>query len=83
MKKIGILGSGEVAKALGEGFLKHGYEVMLGTSNPGKLDEWKKKVSGSVAVGSFEQVAKFGGYSVGRKRRSCDEYIAIGQTPHG
>ncbi len=60
MKKIGILGSGEVAKALGNGFLKHGYEVMMGTSNPSKLDEWKAAASGNVSVGSFEQAADFG-----------------------
>lgn len=41
MKKIGILGSGAVAKTLGSGFLKHGYEVMLGTHNADKLEEWK------------------------------------------
>ena len=64
MKKIGILGSGAVAKALAEGFLKNGYEVMLGTSNSSKLDEWKLGVSGSVSVGSFEQAAEFGGIIV-------------------
>jgi hypothetical protein len=34
---IGILGSGDVAKALGAGFLKHGHAVMLGTRNAEKL----------------------------------------------
>jgi hypothetical protein len=29
--KIGILGSGDVAKALAGGFLEHGHGVMLGT----------------------------------------------------
>ena len=29
--KIGILGSGDVAKVLATGFLKHVYDVMLGT----------------------------------------------------
>lgn len=38
--KIGILGSGDVAKALAVGFLKHGHEVMLGTRNPTKLADW-------------------------------------------
>ena len=31
--KIGILGSGDVAKALAGGFLKHGHDVTLGTRN--------------------------------------------------
>ena len=38
--KIGIIGSGEVAKTLGAGFLKHGHDVMLGTREPGKLADW-------------------------------------------
>ena len=29
MKKIGILGSGIVARVLGDGFLKSGHEIML------------------------------------------------------
>ena len=29
--KVGVLGSGEVAKVLASGFLKHGHEVMMGT----------------------------------------------------
>lgn len=58
MKKIGIIGSGAVAKTLGSGFIKHGYEVMLGTSNPDKLEEWKGQSGGQ--VGSFEEAAAFG-----------------------
>lgn len=58
MKKVGILGSGVVAKVLGSGFIKHGYEVMLGTRSPQKLDDWKS-VSGG-RVGSFEEAASFG-----------------------
>jgi predicted dinucleotide-binding enzyme len=38
--KIGIIGSGDVAKALGAGFLKHGHEVVLGTRDPRKLADW-------------------------------------------
>lgn len=56
---VGILGSGAVAKALGAGFIKHGYEVMLGTSDPHKLFEWKTQNEG-VQIGSFEEAAKFG-----------------------
>jgi len=33
-KRIGIIGSGIVAQALGKGFMKYGYEVMLGTREP-------------------------------------------------
>ena len=40
---VGILGSGEVAKTLGAGFLKHGHSVMLGTRDVAKLTDWKAK----------------------------------------
>jgi 8-hydroxy-5-deazaflavin:NADPH oxidoreductase len=39
--RIGVLGSGDVAKVLGSGFLKHGHEVTIGTRSPEKLAEWK------------------------------------------
>ena len=37
MKKIGILGSGAIAHALGKDFTKYGYEVMFGTRDPSKM----------------------------------------------
>lgn len=58
MKKVGILGSGIVAKVLGAGFIKNGYEVMLGTRSPQKLEDWKK--ASGARVGSFEEAAAFG-----------------------
>ena len=58
-KKIGIIGSGQVAQVLASGFLKHGYEVMMGTSDVSKLADWKSKNAGG-QVGSFEAAAKFG-----------------------
>lgn len=58
--KIGILGSGVVAQALGKGFLKYGNEVMLGTRDTSKLDEWKTKVGTKASVGSFQDAAQFG-----------------------
>jgi hypothetical protein len=57
--KIGILGSGDVAKALGEGFIKHGHEAMLGTRDAGKLADWAKANPKS-HIGSFQEAAKFG-----------------------
>jgi len=57
--KIGIIGSGGVAQALGSGFLKHGHEVMLGSRDPKKLDEWVSK-NAQGKKGSFAEAAKFG-----------------------
>jgi len=57
--KIGILGSGDVAKALAGGFLKHGHEVTLGTRTPDKLAEWAaKNPKGHIA--GFAETAKYG-----------------------
>ena len=56
--KIGILGSGVVAQVLGSGFLKYGYEVMMGTRDATKLAEWKASSGGK--VGSFSETAAFG-----------------------
>ena len=58
--KIGILGSGMVAQQLGFGFLKSGYDVMLGTRNPAKLNDWKTKAGDKAFVGSFQDAAGFG-----------------------
>jgi hypothetical protein len=32
--KVGIPGSGDVAKELAAGFIRHGHDVMLGTGDP-------------------------------------------------
>lgn len=60
MKKIGIIGSGQVAQVLGEGFLKHGYDVMLGSRDTGKAKEWATKAGGKAQSGTFADAAKFG-----------------------
>ena len=60
MKRIGVLGSGEVGQALAEGFLKHGYEVMRGTREPAKLAAWKAGAGAKASVGTFAETARFG-----------------------
>ena len=60
MKKIGIIGSGIVAQTLGTGFLKHGYQVMLGSRDTSKLAEWQKGTGDKALLGSFAETAKFG-----------------------
>jgi predicted dinucleotide-binding enzyme len=56
--KIGVIGSGIVGQTLANGFLKHGYEVMLGTNTATKRDQLKSKTA--AAIGSFEEAARFG-----------------------
>jgi 8-hydroxy-5-deazaflavin:NADPH oxidoreductase len=57
--KIGILGSGDVAKALGSGFTRHGHEVMLGTRTSSRLTEWAAQHPAR-RIGNFAEAAKFG-----------------------
>jgi 8-hydroxy-5-deazaflavin:NADPH oxidoreductase len=57
--KIGVLGSGTVAQTLAGGFLKHGYDVMVGTRDAAKLAEWRGK-NPKAHVGSFSETAAFG-----------------------
>lgn len=60
MKKIGIIGSGVVARSLGNGFLKHGYDVMLSSRDQSKLTDWKEQGGAHAHTGSFSDAAKYG-----------------------
>jgi len=57
--KVGVLGSGDVAKALAAGFIKHGHQVTLGTRDAGKLKDFLPQHKGAQAA-SFADAAKFG-----------------------
>jgi predicted dinucleotide-binding enzyme len=56
--KIGILGSGDVGRKLGDGFIELGYPVKIGTRNPSqeKIVEWisKHQVGGREREGGKE-----------------------------
>jgi len=60
--KVGILGSGDVAKALGTGFIALGHDVKLGSRTPGSegLGAWKAKAGGRASTGTFAEAAAFG-----------------------
>lgn len=57
--KVGILGSGDVAKALAKGFIQNGHEVLLGSRDSAKLTEFVEANRG-VQRGSFADAATFG-----------------------
>jgi 8-hydroxy-5-deazaflavin:NADPH oxidoreductase len=57
--KIGVIGSGEVGTTLAAGFLKHGHEVVVGTSHPAKLKDWSAQ-NPRGRVGTFADAAQFG-----------------------
>ena len=58
--KVGIVGSAIVGQTLANGFVKHGYDVTIGTNTASKREELKSKTNGKVKIGSFEDAAKFG-----------------------
>lgn len=57
--KVGVLGSGDVAKTLAAGFVANGHGVMMGTRTATQLAEWVTQNS-AVQIGSFADSAKFG-----------------------
>ena len=57
--KVGYLGSGDVARALAEGFLKHRHSIMMGTRDASKLESWAAEKR-EVQIGSFAEAARFG-----------------------
>jgi 8-hydroxy-5-deazaflavin:NADPH oxidoreductase len=71
--KVGILGSGEVAKALGAGFVAHGHEVVLGTRDVPRLTTWASE-HGAMA-GSVAEAASHGELLVLAVRGSAAEKV--------
>ncbi len=63
-QRIGVIGSGEVGETLADGFLKHGYAVMRGSRDPGKLEAWRAAAGGRASVGTLAETARFGGLVV-------------------
>jgi predicted dinucleotide-binding enzyme len=59
-KRVGVIGSGVVGETLADGFLRHGYEVMRGTRDPGKLAAWLGRQGPGARVGTMAEAAKFG-----------------------
>jgi predicted dinucleotide-binding enzyme len=57
--KVGVLGSGDVAKTLADGFLKHGHGVKIGSRSPAKLADWAAQAKGG-STGTFAEAAAFG-----------------------
>jgi len=57
-KRVGMLGSGQVAQVLAGGFKKHGFDVKIGSREPAKLAEFAK--GAGVGTGTFAEVAAHG-----------------------
>jgi len=60
--KIGILGTGDVGRALGTGFVKHGHAVKIGSRQAGneKAEKWRQETGEKASTGTFADAAAFG-----------------------
>ena len=60
--KIGIIGSGSVAQAIGSGLIAAGHQVMLGSREPAKpaIAGWLDKSGAAAHAGTFPEAAEFG-----------------------
>lgn len=58
MNKIGIVGSGDVGKALAKGLTRHGYLVMLGSEDRTKRENFRNETG--IMTGTFSETATFG-----------------------
>jgi len=74
-KRVGILGSGVVGRILADGFLKNGYEVMIGTRNKEQLEDWLENAGENGSVGSFEDAAYFGHIVVLAVKGTAAEFV--------
>jgi predicted dinucleotide-binding enzyme len=59
--RVGILGTGDVGRALGTGFISKGDEVKLGSRDPGKegLRTWVQKAGPTASAGTNAEAAAF------------------------
>ena len=55
MRKVGILGSGVVAKTLAKGFKQHGYDVRIGSRSAEKVTPFAN--AAGISAGTFAEVA--------------------------
>ncbi len=60
--KVGILGSGDVAKSLAKGFISLGHQVKLGSRSPEKLHDFVADTGERASAGTFEEAARFGDF---------------------
>jgi 8-hydroxy-5-deazaflavin:NADPH oxidoreductase len=59
--RIGILGSGDVGRALGTGFVALGHDVKVGTREPSsdRITAWLAKAGPRASAGTFAEAAAF------------------------
>ncbi len=58
--KVGVLGTGNVGKALGTGFIGLGDQVKMGSRDPRHAQEWVEAHGAPASAGTFAEAAAFG-----------------------
>jgi 8-hydroxy-5-deazaflavin:NADPH oxidoreductase len=60
--KVGVLGTGDVGRVLGGGFVSRGHEVMIGSRDSGseKVRSWVAKQGARASAGTFAEAAAYG-----------------------
>jgi 8-hydroxy-5-deazaflavin:NADPH oxidoreductase len=58
MVRVGVIGSGDVGRVLARGFKQHGYDVLIGSRDGGKLTEFTQETG--IPSGTFAEAAAFG-----------------------
>lgn len=60
--KVGVLGTGDVGRALGCGFVSRGHDVMIGSRDPSseKVRDWVAKQGKRASSGTFAEAAGYG-----------------------
>jgi predicted dinucleotide-binding enzyme len=58
--KVGVFGSGVVGQTIGGRVAELGHEVMVGTRDPAKLQDWLSKIGGKARIGSLAETAVHG-----------------------
>lgn len=88
--KVGILGSGDVGRALGSGFVSRGHDVMVGSRTPkakGHL-AWLSRVkggasAGTLTVGTLQDAARHGEVVVlAVPGEAVDKVLRTAGVPH-
>ena len=60
LRRVGVIGSGVVGGVLADGFVRHGYDVMRGSRDPGKLADWATGTQTGASAGTMAEAAAFG-----------------------
>jgi predicted dinucleotide-binding enzyme len=76
MKKIGIIGAGDVGRSLATGFMMDNYDVMVGSRDGTHAAELDVVMGKDVAAGTFREVAVWGELIIIAVKGSAAEGVA-------